>query len=50
MSATKKLRLGPLPKTESIKLAFACPSDLPTLIVTPCCMRRPMARRPMQRR
>ncbi len=28
MSATKKLRLGPLPKTESIKLTFACPAVL----------------------
>ncbi len=28
MSTTRKLRLGPLPKTESIKLTFACPADL----------------------
>jgi hypothetical protein len=28
MSTTKKLRLGPLPKTESIKLTFACPTSL----------------------
>jgi hypothetical protein len=28
MSATSKLRLGPLPKTESIKLTFACPATL----------------------
>jgi len=28
MSTTKKLRLGPLPKTESIKLTFACPAGL----------------------
>lgn len=28
MSATKKLRLGPLPKTESVKLTFACPASL----------------------
>ena len=28
MSATKKLRLGPLPKTESVKLTFACPAGL----------------------
>ena len=28
MSMTKKLRLGPLPKTESIKLTFACPTGL----------------------
>jgi len=28
MSTTRKLRLGPLPKTESIKLTFACPSSL----------------------
>lgn len=25
---TKKLRLGPLPKTESTKLTFACPASL----------------------
>ncbi|WP_182120252.1 DUF2274 domain-containing protein [Acidovorax sp. FHTAMBA] len=25
---TKRLRLGPLPKTESIKLSFACPAGL----------------------
>ncbi|HBP6416798.1 MULTISPECIES: DUF2274 domain-containing protein [Pseudomonadaceae] len=28
MSTTRKLRLGPLPKTESIRLAFACPASL----------------------
>lgn len=28
MSTTKKLRLGPLPKTESTKLTFACPVAL----------------------
>ncbi len=28
MSATRKLRLGPLPKAESIKLTFACPARL----------------------
>ncbi|MBK6867124.1 MAG: DUF2274 domain-containing protein [Burkholderiales bacterium] len=28
MSATRKLRLGPLPKTESVKMTFMCPSDL----------------------
>ncbi len=28
MNTTKKLRLGPLPKTESIKLTFACPAGL----------------------
>ncbi|WP_124982006.1 DUF2274 domain-containing protein [Ralstonia solanacearum] len=28
MNTTKKLRLGPLPKTESIKLTFACPASL----------------------
>ncbi len=27
---TKKLRLGPLPKTESIKLTFTCPVALKT--------------------
>ncbi len=26
--STKKLRLGPLPKTENVKLAFACPASL----------------------
>ena len=30
MSTTKKLRLGPLPKTESVKLTFACPAGLKT--------------------
>jgi hypothetical protein len=30
MSTTRKLRLGPLPKTESIKLTFACPASLKT--------------------
>jgi len=28
MSATRKLRLGPLPKTESTKLTFSCPAGL----------------------
>lgn len=28
MSASTKLRLGPLPKTESVKLTFACPANL----------------------
>ena len=28
MSTTKKLRLGPLPRTESVKLTFACPVSL----------------------
>lgn len=28
MSTTRKLRLGPLPKTESVKLTFACPATL----------------------
>ncbi|MGK4923724.1 DUF2274 domain-containing protein [Bordetella hinzii] len=28
MSTTRKLRLGPLPKTESTKLTFACPATL----------------------
>ena len=28
MNTTKKLRLGPLPKTESVKLPFACPACL----------------------
>ncbi|AFT71075.1 Conjugal transfer protein [Alloalcanivorax dieselolei B5] len=30
MSTTRKLRLGPLPKTESVKLTFACPASLKT--------------------
>ncbi|KGB98953.1 DUF2274 domain-containing protein [Burkholderia cepacia] len=28
MSTPRKLRLGPLPKKESIKLTFACPTSL----------------------
>jgi len=28
MSTSKKLRLGPLPKTESTKLPFTCPANL----------------------
>jgi hypothetical protein len=28
MSTTPKLRLGPLPRTESVKLTFACPASL----------------------
>ena len=28
MSTTRKLRLGPLPKTESMKLTFVCPASL----------------------
>ncbi len=28
MNTTRKLRLGPLPKTESIKLTFTCPASL----------------------
>lgn len=28
MSTTRKLRLGPLPKTESVKMAFSCPASL----------------------
>lgn len=28
MNTTKKLRLGPLPKTESVKLTFACLASL----------------------
>jgi len=28
MSTTRKLRLGPLPKTETVKLTFACPARL----------------------
>lgn len=28
MSTTRKLRLGPLPKIESVKLTFACPATL----------------------
>lgn len=28
MNKTRKLRLGPLPKTETIKLTFACPASL----------------------
>lgn len=28
MSTTKKLRLGPLPSTEHVKLTFVCPASL----------------------
>lgn len=28
MSTTRKLRLGPLPKAESVKLTFNCPCSL----------------------
>jgi hypothetical protein len=28
MTTTRKLRLGPLPKTETTKLTFACPASL----------------------
>ncbi|WP_028731166.1 DUF2274 domain-containing protein [Pandoraea sp. E26] len=28
MNTTRKLRLGPLPKTESVKVTFACPAML----------------------
>jgi len=28
MSTTKKLRLGPLPRLDSIKLTFVCPASL----------------------
>ena len=28
MSTTQKLRLGPLPKIENVKLTFACPASL----------------------
>lgn len=28
MNTIRKLRLGPLPKTESIKLTFVCPASL----------------------
>ncbi|NYT25918.1 DUF2274 domain-containing protein [Alcaligenaceae bacterium] len=28
MSATRKLRLGPLPTTQMVKLTFTCPVDL----------------------
>ena len=48
MSTTKKLRLGPLPKTENIKLTFACPACLkPTSTATRRCTRRRMARQSM---
>ena len=30
MTTTRKLRLGPLPKTENVKLTFACPVNLKT--------------------
>lgn len=28
MSTTRKLRLGPLPKTQTVKLTFSCPASL----------------------
>ena len=28
MSTTRKLRLGPLPKTETVKVTFTCPASL----------------------
>jgi len=28
MSTSKKLRLGPLPKTQAVKLTFTCPTSL----------------------
>lgn len=28
MSTTRKLRLGPLPRTDSVRLTFACPVGL----------------------
>ena len=28
MNTTRKLRLGPLPKIENVKLTFACPASL----------------------
>ncbi len=28
MSTTKKLRLGPLPRNESVKVTFVCPASL----------------------
>ncbi|MFA7680741.1 MAG: DUF2274 domain-containing protein [Pigmentiphaga sp.] len=28
MTTTRKLRLGPLPKNESVKLTFVCPASL----------------------
>lgn len=28
MSTTRKLRLGPLPKTENVKVIFSCPASL----------------------
>jgi len=46
MSTTRKLRLGPLPKTESIKLTFACPASLKAdLDRLRRCTRRPTAKR-----
>ena len=30
MNTTRKLRLGPLPRTESVKLTFTCPASLKT--------------------
>mgnify|MGYP003579323814 CR=1 FL=1 len=30
MSTTRRLRLGPLPRTDSVKLTFTCPATLKT--------------------
>ena len=30
MSTARKLRLGPLPRSESVKLTFVCPASLKT--------------------
>lgn len=35
MSATRKLRLGPLSKAENLKLTFAGPAEKPTSMATP---------------
>ena len=32
MSMARKLRLGPLPKTESVKLTFICPAICPAAL------------------
>ncbi|SAL09264.1 hypothetical protein AWB64_00115 [Caballeronia sordidicola] len=48
MGTTRRLRLGPLPKTESIKLTFACPATLKTNLDRYAVMpARPTAKRPM---
>jgi len=46
--STTKLRLGPLPKTENVKLTFTCPASLKvTSSATRRCTHRPTVKRSM---